>query len=114
VVPADAPKLERMVENLVVNAVRHTPDDARVTVRVRSEDGGALICVDDDGPGVPDDLKAAVFEPFRKADARSPGSGIGLSLVGRFAELHAGRAWVQDRPGGGSSFRIFLPGPGPD
>ena len=114
VVPADGPKLERMVENLVVNAIRHTPAGARVWVRVTAEDGGALICVDDEGPGVPDDLKAAVFEPFRKGDMRSPGSGIGLSLVGRFAELHAGRAWVQDRPGGGASFRVFIPGVDPD
>ncbi|MGA9162438.1 MAG: HAMP domain-containing sensor histidine kinase [Actinomycetota bacterium] len=63
---------------------------------------------------MPDDLKAVVFEPFRKGDMRSPGSGIGLSLVGRFAELHAGRAWVQDRPGGGASFRVFIPGIDPD
>lgn len=75
------------------------------------EDGGALIYVNDDGAGGPDDLKDSVFEPFRKGDALTPGTGIGLSLVGRFAELHEGRAWVQDRPGGGASFRIFLPGP---
>lgn len=77
------------------------------------EDGGALIYVNDDGAGGPDDLKDSVFEPFRKGDALTPGTGIGLSLVGRFAELHEGRAWVQDRPGGGASFRIFLPGPAP-
>jgi signal transduction histidine kinase len=52
-----------------------------------------------------------VFEAFRKGKVDSPGSGIGLSLVARFAELHGGRAWVQDRPGGGASFRVFLPGP---
>jgi PAS domain S-box-containing protein len=110
VVPVDAPKLERMVENLLVNAARHTPEEARVWIRVEPQDGGALICVDDDGPGVPDDMKVDVFEPFRKGEALSPGSGIGLSLVARFAELHGGRAWVEDRAGGGASFRIFLPG----
>ncbi len=114
VVPADAPKVERMVENLLVNAVRHTPTDAHIWIGVLPDDGGAVICVEDDGPGVPDDMKLAVFEAFRKGDARAPGSGIGLSLVGRFAELHGGRAWVEDRPGGGASFRIHLPGPSND
>jgi len=107
----DAPKVERMVENLLVNASRHTPVGTRVWVRVLPQDGGALICVDDDGPGVPDDMKEGVFEPFRKGDPEARGSGIGLSLVLRFAELHGGRAWVQDRQGGGASFRISLPGP---
>ena len=107
----DAPKVERMVENLLVNASRHTPVGTRVWVRVLPQDGGALIHVDDDGPGVPDDMKEGVFEPFRKGDPEARGSGIGLSLVARFAELHGGRAWVQDRQGGGASFRISLPGP---
>jgi signal transduction histidine kinase len=78
---------------------------------VREEDG-VLIVVEDAGPGVPDDLKQAVFEPFRQGDGGpnpSPGVGVGLSLVSRFAELHGGRAWVEDRPGGGASFRVFLP-----
>jgi hypothetical protein len=70
-----------------------------------------LVCVEDEGPGVPDELKASIFEPFRKGEPGTPGSGIGLSLVSRFAEFHGGRAWVQDRPGGGAAFLVFLPGP---
>jgi signal transduction histidine kinase len=67
--------------------------------------------VDDAGPGVADEVKEAVFEPFRQAGGPnpSPGVGVGLSLVARFAELHGGSAWVQDRPGGGASFRVYLP-----
>jgi signal transduction histidine kinase len=82
-------------------------------VRVAREDGGVLIAVEDEGPGVPDDLKRAIFEPFRQGNGvpnPSPGVGVGLSLVARFAELHGGRAWVEDRPEGGASFRVFLPG----
>lgn len=107
----DRTKVERMIENLLSNAARHTPPDARIWLRVRPEEGGALLVVEDEGPGLPDGLKEAVFEPFRRGpDASStPGSGIGLSLVARFAELHGGRAWVEDRPGGGASFRVFLP-----
>ncbi len=107
----DATKIERMIENLLSNAVRHTPPGTRIWLRVRSVEDGALIVVDDEGPGVPDALKLAIFEAFRRGSDAStmPGSGIGLSLVARFAELHGGRAWVEDRTGGGASFRVLLP-----
>jgi signal transduction histidine kinase len=113
VVPVDAPKIERIVENLVMNAVRHTEPDVRIWVRLWSQDGGAVIAVEDDGPGVPVDLRHEIFEPFRQgptSSAHSPGTGIGLSLVAMFADLHGGRAWIEDREGGGASFRVFLPG----
>jgi signal transduction histidine kinase len=112
VVPVDAPKVERIVENLVMNAIRHTTSDVTVWVRVRAERDGALLAVEDDGNGVPDDLREAIFEPFRQgptASPHSPGTGIGLSLVAMFTDLHGGRAWVEDRPGGGASFRVSFP-----
>lgn len=108
----DAAKVERIVENLLVNAVRHTPPESHLWVRVVPGSEGVTIVVEDDGPGVPDELKEAVFEPFRQGPgsaSASPGVGVGLSLVSRFAELHGGRAWVEDRAGGGASFRVFLP-----
>jgi signal transduction histidine kinase len=116
VASVDAPKIERIVENLVTNAMKHTPPGTPIWVRVRSEAEGVLIVVEDAGPGVPEDLREAVFEPFRQAStlSHSPGVGIGLSLVSHFAELHAGRVWVEDRPGGGASFRVLLPQPAPD
>ncbi len=111
-VDVDAPKVERLLENLLSNAARHTPREARIWVRVHPAEGGGLIAVEDEGPGVPDELKEMIFEPFRRGPETTmgSGSGIGLSLVARFAELHGGRAWVEDRPGGGASFRVFLPG----
>jgi signal transduction histidine kinase len=111
VVGVDAPKVERILENLFINAARHTPSGTPVWVRVRALDDGCLIIVDDAGPGVPDALKEKIFEPFKQGPTtspQSPGVGIGLSLVSRFAALHDGRAWVEDRPGGGASFRVFL------
>jgi PAS domain S-box-containing protein len=111
-VALDASKIERIVENLLTNAARHTPATAHVWVRAIRVDDGATIVVEDDGAGVPDALKAEIFEAFHRGPAarQLPGSGIGLSLVARFAELHGGRAWVEDRPGGGASFRVYLPG----
>jgi PAS domain S-box-containing protein len=110
----DAAKAERILENLLSNAVRHTPDGTRIWVRTTGQDGGLLLVVEDEGPGVPADLREEVFEPFRQVPGsrseHSPGVGVGLSLVRRFAELHGGRAWVQDRPGGGASFHVLLPG----
>jgi signal transduction histidine kinase/putative methionine-R-sulfoxide reductase with GAF domain len=113
VLPLDAAKVERIVENLVANAARHTPERSALWVRVCREDRGVTIVVEDEGPGVPTEFRDAVFEPFRQGPAtestHSPGVGVGLSLVARFAELHGGRAWVEERRGGGASFRVFLP-----
>lgn len=111
-IEVDAPKVERIVENLLSNAARHTPLETRVWVRVRAEGDGALLTVEDDGPGVHEGVRQAIFEPFMQGSTtaiHAPGVGIGLTLVARFAELHGGRAWAEEREGGGASFRVFLP-----
>jgi signal transduction histidine kinase len=107
----DPAKLERIVENLVTNALKHTPPETRVSVSVASDDDALLLRVDDSGPGIADDQKQEIFEPFARGDSASgaPGTGIGLALVAQFAALQGGKAWVQDSPGGGASFRVSLP-----
>jgi PAS domain S-box-containing protein len=108
----DAAHCERIVENLVTNAIRYTSPGTPIWVSVADVGDGALLTVEDEGPGVPEDLRDAIFEPFRQGSEtikHSPGVGVGLSLVARFAELHQGRAWVEEREGGGASFKVHLP-----
>ncbi len=116
VIPVDASKIERIVENLLANTARHTPSNAHVWVSVHAYEDGALIKVEDSGVGVPAELRETIFEPFQQgpeAPQHSPGVGVGLTLVRRFAELHGGRAWIEERAGGGASFQVFLPGSPP-
>ena len=109
----DPPKIERIIDNLIANAVRHTPPGTAIRVVVRKQDGGVLVAVNDHGSGVAEAERKAIFEIFNRGSATGPnhagGTGIGLSLVAQLTALHGGRAWVEENPGGGSSFRVFLP-----
>jgi signal transduction histidine kinase len=108
----DAAKVERIVENLLVNASRHTPPGTQIWVRVQPRPRGALVTVADAGPGVPPEQRERIFQPFHRGPSQSthaPGSGVGLALVAQFANLHGGRAWVEPRYGGGASFHVLLP-----
>lgn len=104
--------VRQAIDNLLKNVQEHTPAGTGVLVEVGRADGdGALVCVSDSGPGVPAELHEKVFEPFRRGPVvpeHSPGVGVGLSVVGRVADLHAGRAWVEDRAGGGARFCLLL------
>ncbi|MBA3737081.1 MAG: PAS domain-containing protein [Actinobacteria bacterium] len=109
----DESMVKRIVENLLVNAVKHTPPTATIWVGARRVVNGVVLRVEDDGPGVAADERDRLFEPFERGErsAPSPGLGVGLSLVARFADAHGGRAWVEDREGGGASFRVLFPDP---
>lgn len=109
-VDVDAAKVERIVENLLGNAGRHTPIGTPIHVGVMARNDGVVLVVEDEGEGVDDDIKEEIFEPFRQGESARGGVGIGLSLVRRFAELHGGSAHVEDRAGGGARFVVTLPG----
>jgi PAS domain S-box-containing protein len=113
VAQVDPAKVERIVENLLANARKHTPRGTDISVWVAQQDGGVLIAVDDRGPGVAAEEREAIFEIFNRGGGdlavSIPGVGVGLALVAQFAALHGGRAWVEENPGGGASFRVFLP-----
>ena len=111
----DGPKVERIVENLLLNTTRHTPPGTRVWVKALARGADLELIVEDAGPGVPAELAGTIFEAFRRGATAAPtmaharGVGIGLSLVARFAHLHGGHAWVDERWGGGAAFHVLLP-----
>ena len=115
-VMADRRRLERVIANLVDNAEQHGRGLVRLAVLCGG--GHARIEVDDAGPGVPVGDRERVFERFARGspadrDATDTGAGLGLALVNEHVRSHRGRAWVEDRPGGGARFVIELPEAGP-
>lgn len=113
VVPGDRIMLERIVDNVVGNAVRHTPPDTPIEVSVRRVEDGAQLCVEDAGPGVPQTVATAFnrsFEPASDLDSATliRQAGIGLSLVAQLTRLHHGRARIEPRPEGGTRVRVEL------
>jgi len=117
VVPADADKLRRAVDNLLDNAVRHSPVGGTVTLSSSREgqDGQPMVVVqvEDTGPGFPPEFLPVAFERFRRSDeARTRddgGTGLGLAIVRSIALAHGGRAIAGNRPQGGACVRVELP-----
>jgi signal transduction histidine kinase len=102
-------ELHRMVLNLIENAVRHTPPGSRVRATAGPRDGAVLITVEDDGPGVPPELRERIFERFVRGDGdRGSSSGLGLSIVRAVAESHGGTVTAEDAEPG-ARFVVRLP-----
>ncbi len=109
----DRDRLHQVVTNLVSNALRHTPGDATVRVRVAAEPGAAVVAVADTGDGMEPDEAARVFERFYRTDSSrsrgSGGAGLGLSIVHGIVERHGGAVTVDTAPGRGATFTVRLP-----
>ena len=111
-VRGDERRLEQALQNLVANAVRHTPDGGRIRVCAEPVSDGVRLTVEDSGPGIADAHLSLVFDRFYKADASragAAGSGLGLSIVKAIVERHGGRVTAANVPGGGARFDIVLP-----
>jgi two-component system sensor histidine kinase KdpD len=96
--------------NLLTNAIRHSPEERTVLVRADTVDSEVVFDVTDQGPGIPKDLQARIFEPFERFDPHSGlGTGLGLPVSRRLAEVLGGRLTVESSVGGGATFRLTLP-----
>ena len=107
VAEADAERLQRVLFNLIQNAIRHTPADGSVTVRARSGEEGVEIEVADSGEGVPAGEGERVFEAFYRGDSSrgEGGAGLGLAISRAIVEAHGGRIWLED---GGPGTRVHF------
>ncbi|MBI3564040.1 MAG: HAMP domain-containing protein, partial [Elusimicrobia bacterium] len=113
---ADRSLVDRVLMNLLGNALKFTPAGGRVAVGCVSRGGEVEFFVRDTGPGIPADKVDAVFEKFKQLDrdaAARSGYGLGLSICKRIVEAHGGRIWVESKEGEGSRFAFRLPRPGP-
>jgi signal transduction histidine kinase len=107
-------ELHRMVLNLLDNAIRHTPPRSCVELNLHAERGKAIVEVGDDGPGIPEEMRAEVFDRFVRgtgpADtARGTGTGLGLAIVGAVADSHGGSVEAGESKSGGALFTARIP-----
>ena len=108
-----SPRLTRVLQNLLSNAVRHTPADGTVRVTAARANGRLALAVEDTGEGISSEDLPHVFEPFFRADAARSGvgAGLGLALAKRIVDALGGDISAESRPGAGSRFAVELPVP---
>jgi two-component system sensor histidine kinase KdpD len=109
-VPIDPALVEQVLLNLLENATKYTPPGSPIEVAARPVDGEVEVEVADRGPGVPMAEVERVFDKFyRVREGEGGGAGLGLTICRGIVNAHGGRIWVEQRPGGGASFRFTLP-----
>ncbi len=111
-VPVDAAKVHDIIRNLVENAINYTQDGGEVAVTAVVDDGTLAVTVSDNGPGIPPEDLARVFERFYRVDksrGRPGGTGLGLAIVKHLADLHGGSVRVRNGERGGAIFEVRLP-----
>jgi two-component system phosphate regulon sensor histidine kinase PhoR len=110
-VQADPLRLHQILENLVSNAMKFSPEGSEVVLSVQVSAQDHTWEVRDQGPGIPEDEQGRIFERFYRSQATraKPGTGLGLAIVKHLCRLMGGVVTVENRPGGGATFRVMLP-----
>ncbi len=109
IVYADASSLRRIFQNLIANAIRHTPG-GQVTIGALKRDADTECWVSDNGEGISDEMIGKVFDKGETDTQNEGGTGLGLAIVKTFTEAHGGEVAVESTPGTGTTFRLTLPG----
>jgi two-component system sensor histidine kinase KdpD len=109
-VNVDAMQIQRALANMIENALKFSPSDASVLVRITATRKEAIVRVVDRGPGIPEAELERIFEPFyrRPSDLRG-GAGLGLAIARGFAAANGGRVWAESRPDQGATLALALP-----
>jgi two-component system sensor histidine kinase KdpD len=108
-VPLDPILIERVVANLVDNALKYTPAGSPIEISAGRDGDGIVVEVADRGPGLPSGDEGKVFDKFYRGIRSVTGSGLGLAICRGLVEAHGGRIDAVNRPGGGAIFRFTLP-----
>ncbi len=106
---ADSAMIDRVIANLLDNAITYTGKGGTITVRLSETDNDILVSVTDTGRGIPEDKLPYVFDAFYRISRDTKGSGLGLFIVKTIVEAHGGRIWAESAPGKGSTFSVMLP-----
>ncbi|CAM3627732.1 Alginate biosynthesis sensor protein KinB [Pseudomonas reidholzensis] len=108
-IQADVSQLDRVLDNLLHNAVRHTPSGGRIRLHARRHGERVIVSVEDNGEGIAYGQQGRIFEPFVQVGRKKGGAGLGLALCKEIVQLHGGRMGVFSRPGQGTQFYMALP-----
>lgn len=106
---ADRTLVERVLQNLVGNAIKFTPAGGTIRVTVAAQDRDVVVSVTDSGPGIPEEVRRRLFSPFVTGHHKESGSGLGLAFCRLVVEAHRGRIWADSGAGGGTAFAFSLP-----
>ncbi|HCF2414760.1 KinB sensor domain-containing domain [Pseudomonas paraeruginosa] len=105
----DRLQIERVIDNLLENALRHSSESGQIHLQARRQGDRVLIAVEDNGEGIPFSQQGRIFEPFVQVGRKKGGAGLGLALCKEIIQLHGGRIAVRSQPGQGARFYMLLP-----
>ena len=113
ILQADCQRISQVITNLVANAVKYSPEGSAVPIRVGQEQSSVILQVHNDGPAIPQEEQATIFEPFYRLpsdqSSSKKGWGLGLSITKEIVERHGGKIWVESSEGKGTTFFVQLP-----
>jgi signal transduction histidine kinase len=109
-VSADRDRIFQVLQNLVGNAIKFTPEGGRITLRVEPRDEDVVFSVSDTGPGIAEEDLEHIFDPYWRPKMQAKaGAGLGLSISRGIVEAHGGRIWAESEVGKGSTFHFTIP-----
>ena len=108
-IQADIAQLDRVLDNLLDNAIRHTASGGRIRLQARRHGERVIVSVEDSGEGIAYSQQGRIFEPFVQVGRKKGGAGLGLALCKEIVQLHGGRMGVYSRPDQGTQFYMALP-----